>query len=401
MRLPSPGLSAVCVLVLIASTVRGQQPKCSPRLAQPSTIVSVPGTPFQALPSVDGCFVFVSMLGEGAGVGVLAVSGNAVTLRHVYPVGSGAGGMAISRDGSLLVVTAQDRILFMDVDRLTRGDSGAVVGAIAGDTPGAGRIYAAISPDDRFLFVADERAFGFTVVDMTKARAKPDNSAIVGRLPSGRAPIAIAFSRDGRYVYTTSQDAPPWAKWPIECRAEGRPQEPANHALGAVIVYDYRRATTRPDSSAVVATVPAGCNPVRLVLNASGEQVFVSSRAGNSLIMFDAARLVTDPANARLWSVPVGTAPVGIAITADGRRAIVTSSNRFAGTEADRQSLTVIDVARFAHGDKAILGTIPAGAFPRELRWHPDARTLILTNFASRTVQFIDMERVVLEPVRR
>jgi DNA-binding beta-propeller fold protein YncE len=101
-----------------------------------------------------------------------------------------------------------------------------------------------------------------------------------------------------------------------------------------------------------------------------------------------------DTAAALVARIPVGTAPVGIAVTPDGRRVLVTNSNRFAFDANDRQSVSVIDAARVGEGAAAKVGEIPAGAFPRELRLHPDGRTVVLTNFASQTVQLVDLARL-------
>ena len=56
-----------------------------------------------------------------------------------------------------------------------------------------------------------------------------------------------------------------------------------------------------------------------------------------------------------------------------------------------------VPVAAFAG---AVVGSVSAGAFPRELRVTPDGRTLILTNFGSRTVQTIDLSRLPPSPNR-
>src|SRR5262245_24356084 len=55
--------------------------------------------------------------------------------------------------------------------------------------------------------------------------------------------------------------------------------------------------------------------------------------------------------------------------------------NRFGGNANDRQVLTVLDASKLASGRDAIVETISAGAFPRELRVTADGRTLLVTNF--------------------
>jgi DNA-binding beta-propeller fold protein YncE len=162
---------------------------------------------------------------------------------------------------------------------------------------------------------------------------------------------------------------------------------------GAIHIVDAEKAKTDP-ANAIVGNVPAGCSAVRLVLSPSGDRAYVTARNSNMLLAFDVAKLRADPTHALIGRVPVGSSPVGIAVVNGGRQVIVTNSNRFAGSADDHQNLTVIDASRIASGAGAIIGSIPAGAFPREMRVTSDGRTLILTNFGSRTIEMIDLARI-------
>ena len=233
------------------------------------------------------------------------------------------------------------------------------------------------------------------VIDLEQARADGfKGRGAVGKLDVGSAPIAVTLSPDGRFLYTTSEAALPDWNWPRTCRPEnpnGRGNAP-NHPQGAIIVFDLAQAL-RDSSHAAISRVPAGCNPVRLVLSPIGDVAYVSARDDNALLAFDAQRLVSDTAHALLGRAEVGIAPVGIAVIDTGARVVVTSSNRFGGSVSDHQPLTVVDARRLRAGVPAVIGTIPAGAFPRELRLTADGRTLFATNFASRTLEMIDLAR--------
>jgi DNA-binding beta-propeller fold protein YncE len=126
----------------------------------------------------------------------------------------------------------------------------------------------------------------------------------------------------------------------------------------------------------------------------------VTARNSNALLVFDTDKLRSDPGHARIASIPVGTAPVGIAVVDSGRKVIVTNSNRFAGSSNDHQTLTVVDATKVESGAGAIVGSLPAGAFPREMRVTSDGTTLIVTNFASNSVEIIDLARLPLSPSR-
>lgn len=164
-----------------------------------------------------------------------------------------------------------------------------------------------------------------------------------------------------------------------------------------MIVVDVGKARADPAHS-VAARVPAGCSPVRMAISPDGARIYVTARNSDALLEFDSARLVSDPAHARIGSAPVGSAPVPVAVVDGGKKIVVGNSNRFARSPTDPQTLTVLDAAKIAQGAAAVLGTIPAGAFPREMALSPDGRTLFLTNFGSNTLQVMDVARLPGRP---
>jgi DNA-binding beta-propeller fold protein YncE len=168
----------------------------------------------------------------------------------------------------------------------------------------------------------------------------------------------------------------------------------AAERAAAIVVIDVEQVLKDP-SHAAIARVAAGCSPVRLALSPRGDVAYVSARGDNALAAFDTRRLVTDTAHARLGRAEVGIAPVGVAVIDTGARVVVTSSNRFGGDAGDHQPLTVVDAEKLRTGASAVRGTVPAGAFPRELRLTADGRTLFVTNFGSRTLEMIDVTRAV------
>lgn len=366
--------------------------------------VALPGRPFQALPARDGAWIFASLTETDAGghaVAVLRRSGGRVSFVRQVTLDAAPTGMVLTHDGKLLVVAAEQQLAFFDVARLISGAPKALLGYL--DAPRAGtrlgRVYVNVSPDDRYVFSSDERARTITVVDLAKARASGFAArSIVGTIPVGIAPIALTFSPDGKLLYTTSEAMPPRSGWPLRCRREGSsPSAPPSHSEGAILVVDVRRAETDP-RNAVLGAVPAGCNPVRLVLSPNGDVAYVTARGSNALLAFDTRKLLADPSHALIARVPVGRAPVGVTVFDSGRRLLVTSSNRFAGNARDRQPVFVVDATRLGAGSAAVLGTIPAGAFPRELRVTPDGRTLLLTNYRSKTLEIVDLTRLPLVP---
>jgi DNA-binding beta-propeller fold protein YncE len=386
-------------LTLLAAALLHGPSDCNAISKEPSVSVDTPGAPFQALPSADGCWIFVSIPGGTSGnqsvIALYSRSKGALSLVRTMPIEGGPTGMALTHDGKTLVVADGDRVAFIDANRLIRGED-AILGYLR-DSTAKGRVYANVTPDDKFAFIADENSKTVSVIDMARAReTRYDVSATIGKIPTGTLPIALTFSRDAKLVYVTSQWAPESYGWPIECKKEGN--NPTNDTTsvnpqGAIHVVDVARATKDPAHS-IVANVRAGCSAVRLVLAPTGDRVYVTARNSNMLLAFDAPKLRSDSAHALVGRVSVGPAPVGVAVARGGRRVIVTNSNRFAGGSDDRQTLTVIDPSRIALGTGAIVGSIPVGSFPREMRVTPDGKTLILTNFGSRSIQMIDLARI-------
>ena len=132
-------------------------------------------------------------------------------------------------------------------------------------------------------------------------------SGYLGSVRLGVNPIGMTVSRDGRWLYVTSQ------------RRDARAEQ------GSLTVVDVRRAEADPAAS-VRAVVAAGCDPGRVITTSLGAMVWVTARASNALLAFSAARLRTHPGSALIASVRVGQAPVGLTALNGGRRILVANS---------------------------------------------------------------------------
>lgn len=110
---------------------------------------------------------------------------------------------------------------------------------------------------------------------------------------------------------------------------------------------DVARARIDPARS-VVARVPVGCNPVRLVTSPDGGTAWITTRGDHAVVAGDTNKLLTDSEHAIVARIRVGTSPVGVIVVDGGRRVIATNSNRFAGDANNRQSLNVVDVSHGA-----------------------------------------------------
>jgi len=429
---------------------------CNARLASPSVTVALPGSPFAVKASGDGCWVFASLGGAtGSAIGGIAVlkrGDGRMDVVRVVPVTPAPAGIVLTHDGKLLIAAANNSAVVLDVGRMTTGAELPVVGTFSGfDRSFRGSVYVNVTADDKLLFVSQEAAQAITVIDLERARQngyKPE--AIIGNIPVGTAPIALTFSLDGKWLYTTSEGAASQWNWPLACKPEGTPPQtpeqiaarkadaerqiaalqaqqasasdkgaaqlqeqiaslkaflrsPSSPRLvnpeGAVVVVDVGRARTDPTNS-VAGRFPAGCSAVRMAISPDGRRIYVTARNSNAVEVFDTSKLLSDPNHARVGMAPVGEAPVPIAVIDEGKKVVAGNSNRFGGGNAP-QTLTVLDAAKMEQkGADASLGTIGAGAFPRELSVSADGHTLFLTNAGSSSLQVIDIDRLPVEPAR-
>lgn len=380
--------------------------RCNEATGKALTHFELPGTPVMALTTGDGCWLVASLattkLGWPGSIALFRRSAGTVSLARVLPLEMAAYGIALTHDGALLMVAASEGVVFVDLQRLIMGRTDAVLGELR-DGGRPVRFYLNVSADDRLLFVSDEGAQTITVVDLVKAKESGfAATAVVGKIPVGQYPTALTFSPDQRYLYTTSAIAPERFGWAKECPREGpapKAAEPVS-PQGAILVVDVERAKSDP-ANAVVGAVPAGCSPARLVLSPKGEAAYVTARNSDALLVFDTKKLREAPVNTLLGRVPVGTAPVGLAVVDEGARIIVANSNRFGRAQGEGGYLSVVDAARISAGAAAVVGTIPASPFPREITTTPDGRTLLVTNFSSSTLDLMDWERAVVLPTRR
>ena len=362
--------------------------------------VRLPGDPFGVIPSQDGRWLFVSIsnsAGTSGSVAALKRHAGHIELARVVPVPSEPTGMALTHDGKLLIVAAHNRVVFLDVPRMTAGAADPVLGSIKEPGITVGSFYVNVTADDKFLFVSEESAASITVIDLERARKTGfHEDAILGGIPVGERPVALTFSPDNNWLYTTSEEAPPEWGWPAECAREAGSDPELVQPQGAVIVVDVDIARRSP-AEAVVARVPAACTPVRAAISPEGDRLFVTARKSNAVVVFDTAKLLSDGAHARLGLVPVGQSPAPMAVIDGGTKLLVGNSSRYA-TPHPPGTLTVLDTAKLQQGAGAVLGIIPTGSFPREMSVSPDGNTVFLTNSDSGFLQVIDAKNLPLLP---
>ncbi len=379
---PSPAGSGTAPPALVLPAQALPSPGCSTSTANSARLngvrtamVHVPGSPFGVVVTPDGRWAFVALI-NSVEVLRLGPALAPVIVRTITLTGGSAVGETLTPDGRYLLAASGSGAVVISVARAEQGQPGAVLGTLTDPAGGAGGIEVAVSPDGGFAFVTQEDSQQAAVFNLRLALTRGFGPAdYVGAIPLGLAPVGMAVSPDGRWLYATSEVA----------RRNARGQ-------GSLTVISLPRAETDPAAS-VVTTVAAGCSPVRVVTSADGREVWVTARESDDLLCFSAAALRSDPARALVAVVRVGEAPVGLMLVRDGSRVVVADSNRFNATGAN-SDLSVVNVAAALAGRPAVTGRIPAGQFPREMALAPGGQRLLVSNFASGQVEAVSVPTI-------
>ena len=303
----------LAALALSAALTSIREAGASPACAYTggAATVALSGRPFASEPSADGCWLFVSLTSEGGGRGGIAVLHNEVArfvVQRTVPFENGATGLALSHDGSRLFAASGDSVRVFDVAKLETADAKPEVGRVP-EGAGASTIYVALSIDHHLLFASDEGAARITVSDVQRGEREGFGvRTVIGRIPQGLAPVGLVLSPDGARLYATSQQAGSSPAFPVRCRPEGGGGGP-EHSEGALSVIDVAKAAVAPPH-ALLAALPAGCNPVRVALSADGKTAWVTARGENALYAITFADPAV-PARATRLKQAVGDSPVG------------------------------------------------------------------------------------------
>ena len=345
----------------------------APRLAAVHPqFVTLTGMPFAVAVTRDGRWSFVST-GAGRSIEVLrAGAGLAPVPAHQVPVPASVRGEAITRDGRYLLAASGSGAVVVRLSRAEHGRAGSVLGMLTSPR-GSGAVEVALSRDGRFAFVTQNSSGTLAVFNLAAALASNlRDSGFAGDVRLGINPIGIAMSRNGRWLYVTSQKRNPHAH------------------QGTLTVINVARAESDPAGS-VQGTALAGCDPGRVITTSGGSTVWVTARASNTLLAFSAARLRSDPGRALIAKVRVGQAPIGLAALPGGRRLLVANSGMRRGHPA---SLAVIDAAAALAGRPSLVGMIGAGVLPREFAVEPGGRTALITNSASHQLEAVNVSQL-------
>jgi len=372
------------------------------------------GSPYQALPSSSGA-VFVSVTADGSagsetGVQVFTpATGGVLQSSCVNQLPTSLVAENASMGNLDFTPNAVDigggigapGAIFYNVAAL---QSCTATGFVASQGPIASNedsLEALVTPDEKYAFVInqDGLAPGATLegnVGVVQLQLDGNGNVtggmLLGQIATGGAAIAgIALSPDGTQLYLTTgvagaKTAAAGGSNPILARTGCVDYDTGGTSInGLLTVINVATAENNPGPGAIVATVDAGCNPVRIVESADESVLWLTARGDNRVLAFSPSALESNPNNALLGYVGTGgTAPVGLRLFHDDELLAVVNSNRF---HTGTANATILYVANPATA--SVIQTIPTGLFPREITVGSDDATLYLTNSDSDTLQLI------------
>jgi len=348
------------------------------------------GKPTEAVATPDGQHVLVTVDAErGSGIDVFHVEGEALKKVAFQPLGGeGAQGIVLIPGTRILAVGLSNAgVAFLPLDDAIKGN--AKPGMVPqGDRSGSG--YLAVTPDGRYLFVANEYGQGGNLGVIALARNEQGSLSpkMIAQIATPNTTPGVTISADGKRVYTVGEVVPPGVSERLpghgvkelergSC-AQGGPRTMPNGMLYAIDVAKaeaLQEGASAKDARAVTTSVVnAGCSPVREAVTADGALVCVTARGDNRVLVFDTKKLESDPQHAFVHAIATGgEAPVGLKLFDDDKMLLVANSNRFSGGNGNA---TVIDVE-----NGAIKQKISTGEFPRNITASPDGKTLYMTIF--------------------
>jgi len=352
---------------------------------------STSGKPTEALATPDGQYVLVTVDRDrgSSGIDVFHVEGDALKKVAFQPLGGeGAQGIVlIPHMGIVAVGVSNAGVAFLPLEDAIKGN--AKVGAVPqGDRSGSG--YLAVTPDGRYLFVANEYGQGgnLGVIAVNRNEQGVMSPKTVAHIATPNTTPGVTISADGKRVYTVGEVVPPEVSARLPGHGvkelersgcvQGGPRAEPNGVLYAI---DVAKAEALPEGASVkdaretlISGVNAGCSPVREAVTADGALVYVTARGDNKVLVFDTKKLESDPEHAFVKAIATGgEAPVGLKLFDGDKMLLVANSNRFSGGNGNA---TVIDVA-----SGAIVQKISTGEFPRNITASPDGKTLYMTIF--------------------
>ena len=205
------------------------------------------------------------------------------------------------------------------------------------------------------VFVSNETAGTVVVVD-------PATGQVEERIPVGKRPRGIRFSRDGSQLFVALSGSPIAGPGVDESALpEG---DRAADGIGVVDVASRK----------LIRTYPSGQDPESFDLSPDGQTMYVSNEETAEMSILDLR------AGTIAGRVGIGEEPEGVTTRPDGKVVYVTC-------EADN-TVAAIDTA-----SRAVLGRVKVGARPRSIAFTADGAIAFVTGETDASVTVVDAQK--------
>jgi YVTN family beta-propeller protein len=237
----------------------------------------------------------------------------------------------------------------------------------------------AITPDNRWLYVASDGASTVSVVDTATDK-------LVENIEVGKNPHGVVITRDGKYVLVGVYDTDSVAFIDTATRKVlanipvGKPHNIAIHPNGQ---FAYAGSQTPGKFSLaiidlvtrkVTETVPLKNTPRGLEFDPSGKRLYITQAGIDSVIVVDPA------SNKSIAEIPVGVSPHYANFTPDGKRGL---------TAVQGPSLLAV----FNPQTNIVEKSIQVGSRPHWVASGPEGKIALTTNEGSNDLSIIDLEQ--------
>jgi outer membrane autotransporter protein len=208
---------------------------------------------------------------------------------------------------------------------------------------GTAPIGLATTPDGRFAYVANSGTNTISVIDLAT------NKVTTAPISLGLSPFGVATSPDGKSAFITNN--------------------------GSNTVSVFNNAT-----NAVIA-LPVGNSPVGVAITPNGQFAYVTNRGSNTVSVINTATNV-------VASIPNtgGTLPEGIAVTPNGQFVYVANTGLVPPVGAPSQTVSLIDTAT----NTVVPPALAVGSVPVGVAITPDGKFAYVANEFDNTVSVID-----------
>ena len=321
-----------------------------------------------------------------------AARADPVVLTPAIPVGTQPAHIAITPNGQFAYVANNGGTTVNVIDTTTNTVVGSPI------TVGSAPWGVAITADGQFAYVTNMSSNTVSVIDTQKAQDPATQaSAVVATIAVGAGPHGVAIN--GTFAYVNNEGNGSVSvidttdntvvgspitvgtfPWDIAISPDGQFAYVSNlaSASSSVSVIDTQKAQNpATQASAVVDTIPVGSAPEGIAIN--GTFAYVVNARGGTVNVID----ITD--NTVVGSpIAVGGGPSSIAITPDGQSAYVTNTSD--------NTVSVIDLQKAqdpATQADAVVNTLAVGAFPYQIAITPDGQFAYVSDYNSKSVTVI------------